>query len=245
MKGFKLVFVGVALCFVACQSNQKKAEQPDTVVLDTTITQDIETPPPTGDSVTGVATSLKPNPNNILVDCDGVGKITFADTYEDIVRKAGKENVKLDSVFVNGVFQNTYATKVWKGTAGELTINWQESSQPYETIQNIIIDQPGSTYVVQNGMKLGSPLSLINKLNGKPVMLIGFAGQNAGTLMSFNGGNLMSQIPCIRGVFAMPKMKSHPKEVNAVLTANLVQSDHTAFKIYDPTLVKLIINSKR
>lgn len=245
MKKIKFVIIGLALGLCACQSSQKKAEQPDTLALDTSITQDVETPPPPVDSLSGTKTSLKPNPNTILVTCDGVGKITFDDTYQDIVSKAGAANVKLDSVFVNGVFEHTFATKVWKGTAGEITINWQESSPPYETIQNIIIDQPGSTYVLQNGVKLGSPLSLLNKLNGKPVMLIGFAGKNAGTLMSFNGGNLTNQIPCVRGVFALPKMKSYPKEVNAVLTANLVQSDQPAFKIYDPTLVKIIVNSKR
>lgn len=244
MKGFKLAIVGLALCFTACQSNQKQPEKVDTT-LDASITQEVETPPPPVDSAANAGSSLKPNPNNIQVTCEGVGKITFDDTYEDVVSKAGAANVKLDSVFVNGVFEHTFATKVWKGTAGEITINWQESSQPYETIQNIIIDKPGSTYVLQNGAKLGSPLSLLNKLNGKPVMLIGFAGKNAGTLMSFNGGNLTNQIPCVRGVFALPKMKSYPKEVNAVLTANLVQSDQHAFKIYDPTLVKIIVNSKR
>ncbi|MEE1943566.1 hypothetical protein VRU48_00505 [Pedobacter sp. KR3-3] len=242
MKKIKLGLAGLALCFVACQSNQKQPEKVDTLLLDTTITEDVATPPP---PVSGSETSLKPNPNAILVSCDGVGKITFDDTYETIERKAGKANVELDSMMVNGVFQHAFVTKVWKGTAGELTINWQESKPPYQTIQNIIIDKPGTTYVLQNGIKLGSSLSLFNKLNGKPVMLIGFAGKNAGTLMSFDGGNLMAQIPCVRGVFALPPMKSHPKEVDAVLTPNLVQSDQTAFKIYDPTLVKIIINSKR
>lgn len=242
MKKIKLGLAGLALCFMACQSNQKQPETADTMVLDTNITQEVEMSPP---PVAGSDTGLKPNPNTILVSCDGVGKITFDDTYESIERKAGKANVGLDSVIVNGVFQQTFATKVWKGTAGELTINWQENKPPYQTIQNIIIDKPGATYVLQNGIKLGSPLSLFNKLNGKPVMLIGFAGKNAGTLMSFDGGNLMTQIPCVRGVFALPPMKSHPKEVDAVLTPNLVQSDHTAFKIYDPTLVKIIVNSKR
>lgn len=245
MKKIKLGVVGLALCLAACQSNQQQKEQPDTAVLDTSITQDVATPPPPVDSLAAAGSKLKPNPNSILVTCDGVGKITFDDTYEDVERKAGKTNVQLDSVVVNGVFQHTFATKVWKGTAGELTINWQESAAPYRTIQNIIIDKPGTTYVLQNGIKLGSPLSLFNKLNGKPVMLIGFAGKNAGTLMSFDGGDLMAQIPCVRGVFALPPMKSHPNEVNAVLTPNLVQSDQTAFKIYDPTLVKIIVNSKR
>lgn len=245
MKILRALLLLVVVLFAACSNNEKKeAEAQDT------LTEEVDTAihAPTVDSsvvTTKTTTGLLANPNAILVSCDAVGKINIGDTYQDVERKAGKANLKQDSVFVKGVFQHTFATKVWKGTAGEITINWQESEQPYKTIQNIIIDVAGSTYVTQNGIKLGSPMSFVNKLNGKSFMLIGFSGQNAGTLMNFNGGNLLTQIPCIRAVFELPKMKSYPKEVSEILTPNIVQSNHVAFKIYDPTVKKLIINSKR
>lgn len=244
MNKLKLILPFACLFIAACQNNeQKQTDELDTLTAtaDTVAIEssDSNTPAP------AVTKTILPNPNSILVSCEGVGKIKMDDTYESIVAKVGKQNVTQDSVFVNGKFTGGYATKVWKGTAGEITINWQESQQPFETIQNIIIDEPKATYVVQNGIKMGSPLSLINKLNGKPVSLIGFAGKNAGTMMSFNGGNLTAQIPCIRAVFALPKMSSFPKEVKEILTPNIVSSAQTAFKIYDPTLVKLIVNANR
>lgn len=244
-KVFNVGLLFVVLLVAACGNNEKKeAESQDT------LSNEVDTvmPTPAVDSTVVAAPSaagLLPNPNTILVSCDAVGKISLSDTYEEVLRKAGQANVKQDSVFVKGIFQHAFATKVWKGTAGEITINWQENEQPYRNIQNIIIDLLGSTYVVQNGMKIGSPMSLINKLNGKSFLLIGFSGQNGGTLMNFNGGNLINQIPCVRAVFELPKMKSYPKEVNAILTPNIVQSDNVAFKIYDPLIKKLIINSKR
>ncbi len=244
-KVFKGSLLFAVLLLAACGNNEKKeAENQDTLKteVDTVVNS------PSVDSTVATAapvTGLLPNPNSIVVSCDAVGKIKLSDSYEDVVRIAGQANVKPDSVFVKGIFQHAFATKVWKGTAGEITINWQEDEQPYKTIQNIIIEAPGSTYVTENGIKLGSPLSLLNKLNGKSLLLIGFAGQHAGTLMNFNGGNLINQIPCIRAVLALPQMKSYPKEVNAILTPNLVQSDHVAFKIYDPLVKKLIINAKK
>lgn len=245
MKIFKAFLLFAVVMLAACSNNEKKeAEAQDSLTneVDTVVdNQSVDSTVVAAKTAVG----LLDNPNTILVNCDAVGKISMDDTYEDIVRKAGKANMKQDSVFVKGVFQHTFVTKVWKGTAGEITISWQESEQPYKTIQNIIVDAPGSTYVTENGIKLGSPMSLINKLNGKSFMLIGFSGQNAGTLMNFNGGNLITQIPCIRAVFELPKMKSYPKEVNAVLTPNIVQSNDVAFKIYDPLVKKLIINSKR
>lgn len=244
MNKLKLILPFVCLLVVACRNNeQKQTDEMDTLtaIEDTAAVKSIDT----NNTSPAVTKTIGPNPNNILVNCEGVGKIKMDDNYESIVAKVGKQNITQDSVFVKGKFQGTYATKVWKGTAGEITINWQESQQPFETIQNIIIDEPKATYVVQNGIKMGSPLSLINKLNGKPVSLIGFAGNNAGTMMSFNGGNLTAQIPCIRAVFALPKMTSYPKEVKEILTPNIVSSAHTAFRIYDPTLVKLIINANR
>lgn len=245
MKVLRVFLLGAIVFFSACNSEQKKDDVQDTLMeeVDSTTNQPLKDTLNTETSNT-TANSAN-NPNSILVSCDAVGKINIGDTYEDVIRKAGKANVKLDSVMVNGVFQNAYATKVWKGTAGELTINWQESEQPYQTIQNIIIDQPNASYVLENGIKIGSPLSLLNKLNGNPISLIGFKGKYSGTMINFNEGNLRSQIPCVRGVFQLPKMKSYPKEVNAVLTENMVQSTNVAFKIYDPILVKLIINSKR
>lgn len=245
MKVFKAFLLLSIVILSACSNNEKKeTEAQDTLTneVDTVVNKPIADSAIVAEKKTA---GLLPNPNAILVDCDAVGKITIGDTYEDIVRKVGKAHMEQDSVIVKGVFQQTFATKVWKGTAGEITINWQESEQPYKTIQNIIIDAPGSTYVTQNGIKLGSPMSLVNRLNGKSFLLIGFSGQNAGTLMNFNGGNLITQVPCLRAVFELPKMKSYPKEVNAILTPNIVQSDHIAFKIYDPIVKKLIINSKR
>lgn len=245
MKKFRLIIFASVLFMAACQSNQQQqADEVDSLTTDTTtLEQPVTESNAAADAVANQ--SIKPNPNNILVSCEGVGKIKMDDTFESIVAKVGEQNISRDSVFANGTFTGTFATKLWKKTAGELTINWQESKPPFKTIQSIVIDQPKATYVVQNGIKMGSPLSLINKLNGKPVTLIGFAGNNAGTLMSFNDGNLTMQMPCVRAVFALPKMKSYPKEVNEVLTPNVVSSAHTAFKIYDPTLVKLIINANR
>jgi hypothetical protein len=242
MKTFKLFLLMAIVLFSACQSEQKQGQkQKDSVYneVDTTIISSADT------STQKQNTTSLSNPNNILVTCDGVGKITISDTYADVVKKAGKANVTTDSVLVDGKFYNTYCTKVWQGTAGEITINWQESKQPYQTIQNLIIDNPNSTYVLENGLKIGSKLSLFNKLNGKPFSLYGFGNKNKGTVVSFNGGNLDAQISCIRPVFGMVVNANDFQNAElAAAETGILSSDHKSLQKVNPIVVKLIINSK-
>ncbi len=247
MTFFKTYFTlfAVILLMFACQNSAKKTQEKtatDSITIDSNIALNTDT-------VTKKPEITKPiptNPNGILITCNTVGKIKLHDTFEDIERKAGKNNIKFDSLFVNGVFANSYDTKLWKGTVGEITIKWQESQQPYKTIQSIIIEKPFANYVVQNGIKIGTTLSQVVKLNdGKAVSLLGFSGKNGGTLMSFNQGSITTMLPCMRLVFEIPKAKSYPKEVNAIMGTNLVQSSLVAFKIYDVKVAKIIINSDR
>ncbi len=236
MKFLRVFLLLFSLFFVACTSDKKQE-----VVEDSLYENDSLNLPVLDTAAVSYADEdqSKVNPNSILITCEAVGKINMNDSYQDVIRKAGKNFVSQDSVFVKGVFQNAFVTKVWKGTAGEITINWQETKQPYQTIQNIIIDHINSTYVLENGVKIGSKMSLLNKLNGKPFSLIGFKGNDGGTVINFNEGNLNIQMPCFRAVFQLPNAKKE------VLTTGLINSNHAVFKTYDPVLTKLIINAAK
>lgn len=242
MKLFKTIFFFSTVLLFSCQSEQKQDSALNDSVyeeVDTTIVHDQDT---SGNQPIRAAT----NPNKILVTCEGVGYITFDDSYESLSKKVGEANLNREKVMVDGKFYNTYCTKVWKGTAGELTINWQESKAPYQTIQNIVIDNPNSTYVLENGLKLGSNLLLVNKLNGKPFSLYGFGDKNKGTVVSYNGGNLENQISCIRPIFGLKiEADDLPKAEKVAADKGILSSDNPALLNVNPIIVKLVINSKR
>lgn len=179
---------------------------------------------------------------NNQITCWGIADIEFEDTFSDIEEKAGKNNITLDSLFLEGTFERIVTT-LWKGTNKEILIHWNESSPPFKTIKSLEISNPKSLYQFSNGIKIGSTLIELVKLNNAPISLYGFGWDYGGTFADFGKGKLAGDVPCFGGVFEL-KSGSEIQE-NALMGDKKISSSDSAFKNKEVKLkVIRISNSK-
>lgn len=180
-------------------------------------------------------------PKTKLITCNGIGNISLSDNMEDLIKKAGSENIYADSLFLEGSFEGIIST-LWNNTENEIAVRWTEKQEPYRTIKFLEIKQ-GAIYKFSNGIGVGSSLSEIADLNGAPFNLYGFAWDYGGTFIDFDGGKLSAEIPCFGGVFTLQKAGSKALDPG-IMGDKKINSDHSALQEYNPRLSVIRISRK-
>ncbi|WP_256010556.1 hypothetical protein [Desertivirga xinjiangensis] len=178
-----------------------------------------------------------------IITCWGVGRIDLGDDLDAIIEKFGPERVTQDSLYQEGMFQGLI-TVVGKGTPEEVIVRWEENKPPFKNIRFIEIEKVDSPYQFANGIKIGTSMAEIVKLNGgNAVRFYGFGWDYAGTFANFDGGKLEGDIPCFGGVFAPGDQAS--SELPAGLNGDKkLSSDHPDLKGLNLKLVKIRIMNK-
>lgn len=187
-----------------------------------------------------VQSEAKDNHEN-QITCWGIGDIEFEDAFSDIERKVGKNNLSLDSLFLEGTFERIVTT-LWKGTPEEITIHWNESAPPFKSIKTLEISNPASPYHFINGITIGSKLKDIADLNKAPVSLYGFGWDYGGTFASFGKGKLAGDIPCFGGVFELVKTEN-TQEISALMGDKQISSSDPAFENQEARLKVIRISN--
>ncbi|PWG80173.1 hypothetical protein [Pararcticibacter amylolyticus] len=176
------------------------------------------------------------------ITCWGIGGIELDNDLTSLEEKAGKENVSMDSLFLEGDFDG-FVTTLWKGSDREIVVHWKENQAPYTNIEFLEISRPSSPYHFVNGIKIGTSLNDIVKLNGDtPVSLYGFGWDYGGTFVDFNKGKLAGEIPCFGGVFALPD-SLHTEDVKTVMGDMKISSADPVFKKYQASLEKIRVRN--
>ena len=97
-------------------------------------------------------------------------------------------------------------TVLYAGTSNEVKINWRDTAA-YRNINNVILDGNASDWQTTQGIRLGTRLRELEKLNGKPFTLYGF-GWDYGGAVQWNGGKLDNQ-----GIFVrLTMLRTTPEE---------------------------------
>jgi hypothetical protein len=116
----------------------------------------------------------------------GVGKVYVHKKQVDVERVYGKQFVMAGTIYGSeGMeFPGFY---VFKNSPLELQciINEQDS-----TIEMIKIAEPGGNWVTEEGIKLGTTLDELVRLNGKPIEFSGFGWDYGGWIYSYGSGKL-------------------------------------------------------
>ena len=89
---------------------------------------------------------------------------------------------------------------VFPGTDKELILLW--SAQDFKHLREIRITKSSSPWKTEAGMAVGTSLKKVEEINGKPFLMSGFQWDYAGSTMSWNRGNLSSDLVV---TFAEPK----------------------------------------
>ena len=149
------------------------------------------------------------NPGDLRLACDAAA---FAPTIgaADLVQRFGVLNVVTDSILLGeGEFER--GTIVFRSDPmRRIEIVWRDSTaQRFPRFVRIRGDS--SHWVARSGITLGSRLRTLERLNGKPFQIMGFAFDDAGAVSSWSGGRL-----------------SGPADSVCALEANLEASLHKA-----------------
>lgn len=177
------------------------------------------------------------------ITCWGIGDIELEDSYDILVEKAGLDNIKQDSLFKEGDFERVI-TRVWPGTNKEIIVHWKEKQAPLASIDMLELRDSASVYHFVNGIKIGSTLEeLIKENGGAEFSFYGFGWDYGGTVSDFNSGKLSKNLPCFRGVLALPKEASNETGAGEVMGDKLIKSSHPFFSKFNPRLVNIKIKN--
>lgn len=180
-----LIVLIISLVFFSCQENNRQPAPAIVTDSPKTIVKEPQVQKPVNDSST-------------LISCSGIGTIKMSDSYLIIEQKAGKENITTDSNYVEGIFQGIYHS-LWKGTPKEIKVFWKNASHEKQ-IAVIEIENKSSVYHFANGIKIGTTLAELVKLNdNKPISFYGFGWDYGGHIVNFGNGKLQQDYSCFSG----------------------------------------------
>lgn len=151
----------------------------------------------TADSTT-IADSSEATVNNWeCIPGEKAGIITSMSSEQELIDKLGKGNVSAhDTVYgAEGMF--SIGTILYKGTPNEAHIVWKDTLN-FKNPEYVELGfaEPGKESQVQwyvtNGVKVGTKLTELEQINGKPFNFSGFGWDYGGSVVDWNGGKLMN-----------------------------------------------------
>ncbi len=161
MKQFLLVLL-VASIITSCANDKKEksAEIIKTVVVDSTLITD-----------------------------SSWGPITKKSTIADLIQIFGAASVVDERVCGPECADSIDITKVYPETEKEFIVNWVDSFY-HKNISFIECWNPASPYHTSTGLKMGSTLQDLLKVNGQKMTFSGFGWDYGGYVQSYNNGTL-------------------------------------------------------
>ncbi len=134
-----------------------------------------------------------------------VGLIKEDADEESIIEAYGKENVIREEVGI-GEGEMVAASIVFPDSPDELIVEWQDGYE-YKKLNRIRIEQKGAKWETEEGIKIGTTLDELLKINGKDFNFYGFDWDYGGVANEWEGGKINSQLTVVLS----------PKDPNAAI----------------------------
>lgn len=160
-----LSFITCVIFFVACQQKDKK-QKGETVV-----------------------TENKRLADSLLLTDSTWGWIDSSADFDDLQKLYGEANIKDETICGAECIDSVDVTFVYPGSDKEFIIYWEDSFY-HRKIGMIRCYTPGSPYHTAGGLKIGTTLNELLKMNGKPIAFLGFGWDYGGGVISLNHGVL-------------------------------------------------------
>jgi hypothetical protein len=130
-----------------------------------------------------------------IVPGERVGRITRDTSEEQIIQIFGADNVRRDNIYL-GEGETSPGTVIFPNDlTKKLEILWKDAAERKNPAEARIKGR-SSQWKTQTGLSLGSTLRQIEKLNGKPFILAGFAWDYQGTIIDCNQGRF-KELGCV------------------------------------------------
>lgn len=184
-----------------------------------------------------------------IVPGASVGPITASTSETELIKIFGKANVKQTQVDV-GEGEVQAGTVIFPNDpTKKASILWSDPDTRLRPA-SVTITGKKTVWKTDSGITIGTPLSKIEELNGKPFAMTGFAWDYEGTVMHANGGKLSAlgteSDEEITGRTLLlrlsPAAKFHKTaEYKSVMGDGKFFSDNPAMKKLNPTVYEMII----
>ena len=122
-----------------------------------------------------------------IIPGKNTGAITSSASKVDLEKAYGVNNVRAIDVDVGEGMTEKGADIFPEDPKKKIEIIWKKKEKNPSRIQ---ITGKESLWKTRDGISLGTTLKHLEKLNGKPFVLTGFGWDYAGTIISWNDGNL-------------------------------------------------------
>jgi hypothetical protein len=181
----------------------------------------------------------------LIIPGKRVGKITATSSEADLVAAYGAENVQ-DEEFDLGEGEVEMGTGLFIGNeTKELRILWAD---PEKKANPASIEFYGgkSVWKTANGISLGTPLSKVQEINGKPFTLYGFDWDYGGMVADSNAGAIQGlphedpekgHMPVTLSLRFEPDYDNKPNEKLSQIAGDAeFSSDHPVMQEIDPVV---------
>lgn len=127
--------------------------------------------------------------NPYLITDSSWGAITRTTDFEGLKKIFGADSIKDERVCGPECADSIDVTFVYRGSEREICVYWKDSAY-HKTIGMLECWNEASPYYTDKGLKIGSTMTELLRLNGKPITFSGFGWDYGGMIQSFNGGAL-------------------------------------------------------
>ena len=184
-----------------------------------------------------------------IVPGQRVGAITANTSEKELIRIYGATNVKRINVDV-GEGETRPGTVLFPNDPQKkISILWRDAATR-EQPESVTVRGKSSLWKTDRGITIGTPLKMIEELNGRPFALAGFGWDYGGTVLHANGGqvaelgtekgeDITGRTLLLRLEPAASLQKS--ADYRSVLGDGKFMSDHPAMKKLNPTVYEMII----
>jgi hypothetical protein len=140
-------------------------------------------------AVSPSATAEPSATENFLIQADvGFGAINASSTKESLLETFGKENVKEETIYVGDGMELPGLAIYPDDPQKRVEVFWWEEDPT--KVQLIRIQGDRSQWKTAEGVSLGTSLTELEQLNGKPFKLLGLGWDFGGGVTSWDGGKL-------------------------------------------------------
>lgn len=127
------------------------------------------------------------NIDSTLITDSAWGLITASTNFDDLKNLLSTSNVKDERICGPECIDSIDVTKIFPNTKNEAIIYWQDSAY-HQKIGFITSYSEGADWHTTDGLKIGSAVANLLKLNGKAIKFYGFGWDYGGAIISYNAG---------------------------------------------------------
>lgn len=134
----------------------------------------------------GVDASVRTIDSTLITDTSW-GLIKENTSFADLKTLYGAAAIKNERICGPECIDSLDVTKLFPGTVNEAIIYWKDSAY-HQKIAFITSYSEGASWHTADSLKIGSAVSNLLRLNGKPIKFYGFGWDYGGSIISYNAG---------------------------------------------------------